>query len=148
MYITVHADYRYLLEGLDSGKAAWQKLKAHFNRSTMGHRIAARADLYSIIHDPELPIDKYIQSLTTARKRLKDLGCAIDNTEFIDVLLMHLDSSFHPVRAYILAQKTEPDLETVKSMLVGSACQIWFRSNLNLGDCASSTWAGCSVGYS
>ncbi|RDB24024.1 hypothetical protein Hypma_008876, partial [Hypsizygus marmoreus] len=116
MYITVHADYRYLLEGLDSGKAACQKLKAHFNCSTMRHHITACADLYGIIHDPELPIDKYIQSLTAVQKKLKDLECTIDNLKFINVLLMHLDSSFHPVHTYILAQKTEPDLETVPDM--------------------------------
>ncbi|RDB28082.1 hypothetical protein Hypma_001563 [Hypsizygus marmoreus] len=121
IYINVHANYRYLLECLDSGKAAWQKLKAHFNCLTMRQHITAHADSYGIIHDPELPINKYIQSLTAAQKKLKNLGCTIDNTEFIDVYLMHLNSLFHPACAYILAQKTELDLEMVKSMLVRSA---------------------------
>ena len=120
IYMRVEDEYHYLIEDLESGKDAWAALKKHFERSTMGYRMTARKEFYEITHDPSKPIDFYIQSLTSAQKKLKSLGVTIDGTEFKDVLLMHLDSSFHSVRTTILAQTAEPTLDDVKSILTSS----------------------------
>jgi hypothetical protein len=120
IYAKVDPDYQYLIQDLESGAAAWKALKAHFEKSTMGHRMQARQKFYAVTHDTSKPVDFYIQALSTASRRLAAVGIKIDDTEFKDVLLMNLDSSFHPIRTTILAQKTEPTLEEVKTLLTSS----------------------------
>jgi hypothetical protein len=120
IYTRVAEDYRYLLKGITSGRTAFQTLQKFFERSTMGHRMNARKEFYSITHDPTSPIEVYFQALLTAKSKLKALGVDIDDMEFKDVLLIHLHPDFHHVRASVLAQKTEPSLEDIKTMLTGA----------------------------
>ena len=47
----VEDEYHYLIDDLESGKAAWTKLADHFQCSTMGHCMAARSEFYKITHD-------------------------------------------------------------------------------------------------
>lgn len=124
IYMRVEDEYHYLIDDLESGRAAWAKLAGHFQRSTMGHRMTARSEFYAITHDPSRPIEFYIQSLQASKKKMEALGCKVDDTEFKDVLLMHLDPSFHSVCVNILAQKTEPTLDDVKAILTSSAAAI------------------------
>jgi hypothetical protein len=119
IYTKVDPDYHYLIQDLESGQDAWKALKAHFEKSTIGHRMQARQDFYSITHDPSKPITFYIQSLTAAKRKLSALGVKIEDTEFIDVLLMHLDPSFYSIRTTILVQK-DPTLEQVTTILTSS----------------------------
>jgi gag-polypeptide of LTR copia-type len=119
IYSKVNADYHYLVEDLESGAEAWQKLKAHFQKSTMGNRMQARKELYAVEHDPSRPVDFYIQALTSAKKKLTALGCVVDS-ELKDILLMNLHTSFHPIRTNILAQSTEPSLDEMKTLLTSS----------------------------
>jgi hypothetical protein len=120
IYSKVHADYHYLIEDLESGAEAWKKLKAHFQKSTMGNRMQARKELYAVEHDPSRPVDFYIQAMTSAKKKLTALGCNVEDTEFKDILLMNLHTSFHPIRTNILAQSTEPTLDEMKTLLTSS----------------------------
>jgi hypothetical protein len=120
IYTRVTEEYRYLLKGITSGRTAFQTLKTFFERSTMGHRMNARREFYSITHDPSVSIEVYFQALLAARSKLKALGVDIDDTEFKDVLLMHLHTDFQHVRASILAQKEEPSLDDIKTMLTGA----------------------------
>ncbi|KAF5373997.1 hypothetical protein D9615_009925 [Tricholomella constricta] len=148
LYGRISDEYQHLVEDLETGTAAWAALKAHFERSTIGYRMAARSEFYDITHDPSRPITSYIQSLQSAKQKLAALNVKIDDTEFKDVLLMHLDESFHSVRLHVdrarrpvavdvrimgrfcvqrgavlinvLAQTTEPDLDKIKSMLASS----------------------------
>lgn len=117
IYSKVNADYHYLIEDLESGSEAWKKLQAHFQKSTMGNRMQARKELYAVEHDPSKPVDFYIQSLASARKKLTALGCTVDDMEFKDILLINLHPSFHSIRTNILAQSTEPSLDEMKSLL-------------------------------
>lgn len=119
IYSKVDPDYHYLIQDLESGQEAWKALKGHFEKSTTGYRMQAREQFYSITHDTSKPIDFYIQSLTAAKRKLSALGVKVDDTEFMDVLLMHLDPSFYPIRTTILAQK-EPTLEQVITLLTSS----------------------------
>ncbi|KII82844.1 hypothetical protein PLICRDRAFT_47475 [Plicaturopsis crispa FD-325 SS-3] len=108
--------------------AAWKALQAHFEKSTMSNRLAARQALYSVVHDPQQPVSLYIQSLTAARAKLDALGVKIDDQEFKDVLLMRLDDSFDSLRTTILAQSPEPDLARISSLLTSSALSGSFAS--------------------
>lgn len=121
IYSTIADEYRYLIKGQKSARAAWKILSAHFQRSTLAHRMAARSEFYAITHDPSRPIDFYIQALQAARAKMTALGCKIEDMEFKDVLLMHLDPSFHAVRTNILAVATEPELDDVKRILTSSS---------------------------
>ncbi|KAG6859561.1 hypothetical protein C0993_003791, partial [Termitomyces sp. T159_Od127] len=60
-------------------------------------------------------------AVTAAFQELKNLGEEVFNTTIGDHLLRHLDTSYYPVRTSILAQETEPNLEKIKSTLIGSA---------------------------
>ncbi|KAF6742328.1 hypothetical protein DFP72DRAFT_860595 [Ephemerocybe angulata] len=53
-------EYQYLIEDCSSASVAWAALKKHFEKSTMGHRMAARHKFYNIYHDPSLSISQYI----------------------------------------------------------------------------------------
>ena len=121
IYVKVDDEYQYLIEDMESGVEAWKKLKGHFERSTMGQCIAAREAFYTISHDPSRPITTYIQALLSARKKMEALGCKVEDTEFKDVMLMHLDSSFSAVRTIVLAKVDEPSLEEVKAILSSSS---------------------------
>lgn len=121
VYTKVSDDYQYLVEDCNSASAAWTSLKKHFEKSTMGHRMAARREFYNIHHDSSLPISQYIQSVTAARAKLTAFGVTIEDSEFIDVLLMNIHESFHQIRASILMEASEPSPDRIKSMLTGSA---------------------------
>jgi len=124
IYSRVAEEYHYLLKGITSGRVAFETLKAFFERSTMGHRMNARAEFYSITHNPSVPIEIYFQALSAAKSKLKALGVDIGDTEFKDVLLMHLHTDFHHIWASILAQKTEPAIDDIKTMLLGAVSTI------------------------
>jgi hypothetical protein len=51
---------------------------------------------------------------------MEALGCKIEDIEFKDVLLMHLDESFHAARISILTQSVEPSLDDIKRILTSS----------------------------
>ena len=59
--------------------------------------------------------------MLAAKSKLISLGCTITDTEVMDVLLMRLDSSYHPVHITILSQKSEPKLKDVKAILTASS---------------------------
>ena len=119
--LAIEEDFQYLVEDEDTVSAAWTKLKDHFERSTLGARMVARKEFYDITHDPNRPISQYVQSVLAAKSKLVSLGCTITDTEVMDVLLMRLDPSYHPVRITILSQKSEPKLEDVKAILTASS---------------------------
>ena len=55
-----------------------------------------------------------------AKSKLILLGCTITNTKVINIFLIWLDPSYHPVCITILSQKSEPKLENVKAILTAS----------------------------
>ena len=121
LYMAIEEDFQYLVEDEDTASAAWIKLKDHFQRSTLGARMVAQKEFYDITHDPNRPISHYVQSVLAMKNKLVSLGCTITDTEVMDVLLMRLDSSYHPVHITILSQKSEPKLEDVKAILTASS---------------------------
>ncbi|KAG6875872.1 hypothetical protein C0993_006955 [Termitomyces sp. T159_Od127] len=86
----------------ETGTAAWAALKAFFEKSTIGSCMAAHAALQS------------------TKEKLAAYSVKFDNTEFKDVLLMHLDEAYHSIQLSIFAQSSEPDLLQIKQMLISS----------------------------
>ena len=121
LYTAIEEDFQFLVEDEDTASAGWAKLKEHFQRSTLGARMVARKEFYDITHDPSRPISHYVQSVLAAKNKLTSLGCTITDTEVMDILLMRLNPSYHPVRITILSQKSEPKLEDVKAILTASS---------------------------
>lgn len=122
IYSKVSDDYAYLVEDLSSAKEAWEALKGHFEKTSLASRISARESLYSIFHDPSRPIDSYIKDVSSSCAMLKALGVTVSDDEIINLILMHLDPSFHHVRtSIILSAETDPTkkitLAHVKSVL-------------------------------
>ena len=121
LYMAISDDFQYLVEDEATASAGWKKLVEYFQRSTLGARMVARKEFYEITHDPSRPLSQYIHSVMAAKKKLEALNCSVSDTELKDVLLMRLHSSYDPVRITILAQKTEPSLEDIKSILISSS---------------------------
>jgi gag-polypeptide of LTR copia-type len=121
LYMTVEKDYQYLVEDERTASGMYQKLKEHFERTSMASRINARLALYSVSHDTSLPITAYFHALDSAKSELKSLGVDISESEFKDILLMHLDDSFNNLRVTLLARETEPSLPTIKDVLISSS---------------------------
>ena len=93
----VDYEFRYLIHDANPSSStlrAWPSLLSHFQKSTMPRRIAARHQLYSVVHDSSKPIDVFIHSVTSAAKVLADLGHKVDDIELKDILLMKLDDSY------------------------------------------------------
>ena len=61
------------------------------------------------------PFLTMLQSVLATKSKLISLGCTITNTEVMDIFLMWLDPSYHPVYITILFQKSKPKLEDVKT---------------------------------
>lgn len=121
LFFQIDEQHQYLVEGISTLYEAWKKLQSHFNVSTMPRRIAARQDFFNVYHDPALPIDAYLHKVDAAVKALVTLNCKVEEVEILDVLLMNLDSSYDAVRTTILTQREEPNLQQVKSILLGAA---------------------------
>jgi hypothetical protein len=118
LWSRVDDEFRYLIQDArSSALLAWKALLSHFQKSTMPRRIAARQQLYSIVHDPSRSMDTFIHSVTSAAKVLADLGYKVEDTEIKDILLMKLDDSYASVRTSIMTAKEEPDLATIKALL-------------------------------
>ena len=99
----------------------WMKLVEYFQRSTFGARMVAQKEFYEIPHDPSCPLSQYIHTIMTAKQKLESLNCSVSDTELKDLLIMHLHPSYDPVCITILAQKKEPSLNDIKSILLSSS---------------------------
>ena len=113
----------YLVDDVDvpSGRYAWQALKAHYEKSTIGHRVEARKHLYhGITHDPSKPIGMFIHEVVSAAQKLKDMDCKVEDSEITDIILMGLDSSLHHVRTTILVLEKQPTLDELKKLLTSA----------------------------
>jgi hypothetical protein len=119
--MAISDDFQHLVEDEATASEGWKKLQDHFQRSTFSARMIARKEFHEITHDPSRPLLQYIHSVMAAKKKLKSLNCTVSEEEVKDVLLMRLDPSYDPVRISILAQKTEPSLEDIKSVLTSSS---------------------------
>ncbi|MGH7239533.1 MAG: hypothetical protein ACREHG_05645 [Candidatus Saccharimonadales bacterium] len=125
LWARVDDDFKYIVQdSRTSALMAWLALLTHFQKSTMPRRLAARQQLYSVVHDTSKPIDVFIHSATSAAKALADLGYKVEDTEIKDILLMKLDDSFASVRTSIMTAKEEPDLATIKSLPSSAASSI------------------------
>lgn len=114
-------DFKYLADDKDTALDAWKAILNQFQKSNIGHRLQARQALYTISHDPSKPISHYINSVEKAVSVLRDLSVKIEDLELGDILLMNLHESYSTVRTTILTAKEEPDLATIKSILLSSS---------------------------
>ncbi|CAK5271385.1 unnamed protein product [Mycena citricolor] len=137
LYTKIEEQYQPLLDDFESATAAWAALKAHFEKSSMSTRMAARAELHSISHDPTKDIDVYIRAVGDAVKKLAAMGVSIDSTIHKDVLLMNLHPAFHTVRTILLARSPEPKLEDCITQLASSSSDPGVVLKIEDGDISS-----------
>ncbi|CAK5274255.1 unnamed protein product [Mycena citricolor] len=121
LYTKIEEQYQPLLDDFESATAAWAALKAHFEKSSMSTRMAARAELHSIPHDPTKDIDVYIRAVGDAVKKPAAMGVSIDSTIHKDVLLMNLHPAFHTVCTILLARSPGLKLEDCITQLASSS---------------------------
>ena len=89
IWSVISDELQYLIVGKTSGLAAWKAVRECFQRSTMARRFKCRQDFYRVEHDPSKSIDIYIHAIESARQNLTSLGCIVDDSQTLDVLLMN-----------------------------------------------------------
>lgn len=114
-------DLKYLAADQQTALAAWKSILSHFQNSNIGRRLQARQAFYTTTHDPSKPISIYINSVLQAVQVLKELSVKVEEVEIGDIILMNLHESYTTVRTTILTAKEEPDLSTIKSILLSSS---------------------------
>lgn len=124
LFERISPELQHLLKGINSGLEAWKKVSTYFQKSTFPRRVKAREEFYHVKHDPSQPIHVYISAVESAAQVLKDLGQEISATEILDLLMVNLDPSFHPIRTSLYASEKEPTLDVVKSILQSSATSL------------------------
>ena len=146
LFERISAELQHLLKGVNSGLEAWKKVSSYFQKSTFPRRVKAREDFYHVKHDVSQPIHVYISAVEAAAQVLKDLKQEISDTEILDLLMMNLDPSFHPIRTTLYASDKEPTLATVKSILSGSVSSPVVVKSEPLGDSTTFALATRQVG--
>ena len=121
LFTKVSPSYQFLILDESTASGAYGKLKGHFQKSTVGHRMAARKEFYDVAHDPDQPISLYVQAVKAAATRLTAFGVDVPDTELVDVLLMGLHESWNGIRSSILMAKSDPKSTEVIDSLTGSA---------------------------
>ena len=121
LYMAISDDYQYLVKDEMTASDGWMKLVEYFQWLTFGAQMVAWKEFYEISHDPLYPLSQYIHTIMTAKQKLESLNCSVSNTKLKDLLIMRLHLSYDPVCITILAQKKEPSLNDIKSILLSSS---------------------------
>jgi hypothetical protein len=113
IWVSMHADFLFLIEEETSGSACFAKLKTKFESTSFAHRVELRKQFYSVEHNPSKPIDIYIQQILDVKGQLVTIGHKIEDVEVKDVILMNLHSCYETVKPSLLMQPTEPSLDVI-----------------------------------
>lgn len=80
-----------------SGKEAWAKLVAEYQKDDTTNQLMLHQDFYSIKHDSALPVTKFIEGVLLVACKLDVIGHKSSNTEVSDKILISLDNSWSQV---------------------------------------------------
>jgi len=95
-YITlsISEDHYRHIESCTTGTEAWTALKNKYEKSGRSYRVALKHQLYNCKHDPDRPIQDYIDEVITVWRRLTGIGVRLEETDIVDVFLFNLHESW------------------------------------------------------
>jgi hypothetical protein len=98
--------YRYV-ENCTTGTEAWAALKDKYEKSGRANRVAMKHQLYSCRHDPDRPIQDFIDEITTLWRRLGGIGVRLTEADIVDVFLFNLHESWSSTASSLCISLTE-----------------------------------------
>jgi hypothetical protein len=118
-FFRIEPNYRAPIIDIKSGREAWKKLVAEYEKDSATMRMALRQKFYSLTHDPAVGITVFIDAVFSIVRQLAAIGHKPDDLEISDKLLIGLHQSWAPVcTALTLCEKTEkPEVELITSTL-------------------------------
>jgi len=100
-----------------SGKEAWAKLFAEYQKDNPTNRLMLRQQFNSIIHDPAVPVADFIKSVLSVAHKLNVIRHKLSDTEISDKILISLDNSWSPVCTTLTLRSTSPTVDEITSAL-------------------------------
>jgi hypothetical protein len=94
IWFLVDPNHRSPIITTKSGKEAWAKLVAEYQKDNATNRLMLRQEFYSIKHDPALPITEFIEGVRSVARKLDAIGHKPSDTEISDKILIGLDNSW------------------------------------------------------
>ena len=110
-------NYRSPIITTKSGKEAWSKLVAEYQKDNATNRILLRQQFYSITHYSSASIPNFIEGVLTVARRLEAIGHKPDDLKITDKILIGLDPSWAPVRTALMLRTTSLTIDEIASAL-------------------------------
>src|ERR1700691_134511 len=117
IWFLVDPNYRGPIITSKSGKAAWAKLVAEYQKDNATNELMLHQQFYSIIHDPAIPVADFIEGVLLVARKLDAIGHKPSDTEISDKILIGLDNSWSPVRTTLTLRSTSPTVDEITSAL-------------------------------
>ena len=101
----------------NSGKEAWAKLVAEYQKDSATNRLLLRQQFFSVTHDPAVPVSNFIDDVFSIVRKLDAIGHKPTDLEVSDKILIGLDRSWGPVRTSITLQSKTLTIDEITSAL-------------------------------
>ena len=124
LWLHVSDDNCHVPEGCDSASAAWDKLKAHFNKLTLFLCMSVHQALHSMRPEPGESIDMYLHRLSTTVAVLTVIGVTVNDAEQLNLLLAGLEPTFHATCMDLCMLTDEPTLKLAKDTLHAACADV------------------------
>jgi gag-polypeptide of LTR copia-type len=109
--------YRCPIITTKSGKEAWDKLIAEYQKGNAMNQLKLRQQFYSTIHDPAIPVADFIEGVLSVAHKLDAIRHKLSNTEISNKILISLDNSWSPVHTMLTLQSTSLMYDEITSAL-------------------------------
>ena len=119
LFFLIKPNYRVPIIEIKSGREAWKKLVAEYEKDSATTRMALHQQFYSLMHDPAVGITVFIDAIFSIVRQLGTIGHKPDDLKITNKLLIGLHKSWAPVHtALTLRKKSEkPEIELITSAL-------------------------------
>ena len=102
LYFLIGSDYCSIITELSSSSAAWNALKGKYKK-----------DSSAMAHNPSRPASIFIDAIQSIARQLKAINYAPGKNEVEDIILLHLDATFEPVRSSLITREKSASLQEI-----------------------------------
>lgn len=118
--------------------AWWENLTNLFQKDTRATRMKLKAIFYHPVHNPDEPIETYINTIVNAARDLAAIDRAVDDVDITDSIIMHLDLSWGTLKTILQTRHEDPSVQQLRDMLVEH------ERSMRIGDMPDSAMYGQS----
>jgi hypothetical protein len=110
LYFFILPEFCSLIIDTSTGVLTWAALKTEFEKGTSATHLSLCNQFCSVRHDPTKPVSHFIESIQLITRQLKAITCEPGKDKVEDIILLHLDKSYEPVRSALITQEKPPTL--------------------------------------